>query len=172
VLKKRKVENHDDFISGLVSPKEYKDTVAELNGSRMNRVFEFFKLTAPEHLGFAMHREAAERKAVTLAAAEVDTADTAMSPRTGGPLLKKATKMAAPAAVATTAAEVKPRKKWGTGPTDSPTTAKKTCFMDLDTGVMGAVIAFMSLRAAAPPGGAGGETGSPLLATKPEGERQ
>jgi hypothetical protein len=33
-LKKRKVEEHGDFILGPVSPKEYKDTVAELNGSR------------------------------------------------------------------------------------------------------------------------------------------
>jgi hypothetical protein len=47
VLKKRKVEAHGDFILGPVSPKEYKDTVAELNGSRMNRVFEFFKITPP-----------------------------------------------------------------------------------------------------------------------------
>jgi hypothetical protein len=33
VLKKRKVEAHGDFILGPVSPKEYKETVAELNGS-------------------------------------------------------------------------------------------------------------------------------------------
>jgi hypothetical protein len=44
VLKKRKVEAHGDFILSPVSPKEYKDTVVELNGSRMNRVFEFFKI--------------------------------------------------------------------------------------------------------------------------------
>jgi hypothetical protein len=62
-LKKRKVEDHGDFILGPMSPKEYKNTVAELNGSRTNRVFEFFKFTAPERLGFAKHREAAERKA-------------------------------------------------------------------------------------------------------------
>jgi hypothetical protein len=45
VLRKRKVEAHGDFILGPVSPKEYKDIVAELNGSRTNRVFEFFKIT-------------------------------------------------------------------------------------------------------------------------------
>jgi hypothetical protein len=33
VLRRRKVEAHGDFILGPVSPKEYKDTVAELNGS-------------------------------------------------------------------------------------------------------------------------------------------
>jgi hypothetical protein len=69
VLKKRKVEAHGDFILGPVSPKEYKDTVAELKGSRTNQVFEFFK---PECVGFAKHREAAERKAAALAAAEAD----------------------------------------------------------------------------------------------------
>jgi hypothetical protein len=42
------VEDHDDFILGPVSPKEYKDMVVELNGSRINRVFEFFKFTTPE----------------------------------------------------------------------------------------------------------------------------
>jgi hypothetical protein len=57
------MEDHGDFILGPMSPKEYKDTVAELNGSLMNRVFEFFKVTAPERIGFAKHREAAERKA-------------------------------------------------------------------------------------------------------------
>jgi hypothetical protein len=36
VLKKRKVEDHGDFILGPVSPKEYKEMVAELNGSRTN----------------------------------------------------------------------------------------------------------------------------------------
>jgi hypothetical protein len=33
VLKKRKVEDHGDFILDPVSPKEYKEMVAELNGS-------------------------------------------------------------------------------------------------------------------------------------------
>jgi hypothetical protein len=46
MLKKRKVEEHIDFIHGPVSPKEYKDMMNELNGSRTNRVFEFFKVTA------------------------------------------------------------------------------------------------------------------------------
>jgi hypothetical protein len=74
VLKKRKVEAHGDFILGPVSPKEYKDTVAELNGSRTNRVFEFFKINPPECVGFAKHHEAAEKKAAALAAAEADFA--------------------------------------------------------------------------------------------------
>jgi hypothetical protein len=56
------VEDHGDFILGPVSPKEYKDTMAELNGSRTNRVFEFFKFTALERLGFARHREAPESR--------------------------------------------------------------------------------------------------------------
>jgi hypothetical protein len=34
VLRRREVEAHGDFILGPVSPKEYKDTVAELNRSR------------------------------------------------------------------------------------------------------------------------------------------
>jgi hypothetical protein len=33
VLKKRKVEDHDDFILGPVSPKEYKEIVTEINVS-------------------------------------------------------------------------------------------------------------------------------------------
>jgi hypothetical protein len=61
VLRRRKVEAHGDFILGPVSPKEYKDTVAELNGSRTNRIFEFFKITPPERASFAKHREAAEK---------------------------------------------------------------------------------------------------------------
>jgi hypothetical protein len=81
VLKKRKVEAHRDFILDPVSPKEYKDTIAELNGSRTNRVFEFFKINPPELVGFAKHREAAEKKVVALAAAEEDAEETATSPR-------------------------------------------------------------------------------------------
>jgi hypothetical protein len=81
VLKKRKVEAHGDFILGPVSPKEYKDTVAELNGSRTNLVFEFFKINPPERVGFAKHREAAEKKAAALAAAEADAEETVTSPR-------------------------------------------------------------------------------------------
>jgi hypothetical protein len=98
VLKKRKVEDHSDFILGPVSLKEYKDTVAELNGCRTNHVFKFFKIIAPECLGFARHRGVAERKAVVLAIAKVDTAETATSPRASGVLSKKTTKRAAPAA--------------------------------------------------------------------------
>jgi hypothetical protein len=109
---KRKVEDHSDFILGPVSLKEYKDTVAELNGSRTNRVFEFFKVTAPERLGFAKHREAAEREAAALAVAEGDAAETATSPHAGG-ALSKVTKRATPAAAATAAAEGKARKKTG-----------------------------------------------------------
>jgi hypothetical protein len=36
MLKRRKVEAHGDFIPGPVSPMEYKEMVAELNGSRTN----------------------------------------------------------------------------------------------------------------------------------------
>jgi hypothetical protein len=72
VLKKRKVEDHDNFILGPMSPKEYKEMVAELNGSRTNRVFEFFKIVAPECVGFTKHHEAAERKAVALATADAE----------------------------------------------------------------------------------------------------
>jgi hypothetical protein len=108
VLKKRKVEDHSDFILGPVSLKEYKDTVAELNGSRTNRVFEFFKVTAPERVGFAKHCEAAERKAAALAAVGADTAETATSPHASGAPSKKTMKRTAPAAAAMAAAEGKP----------------------------------------------------------------
>jgi hypothetical protein len=107
MLKKRKVEDHGDFILGPVSPKEYKDTMAELNGSRLNRVFEFFKMTAAERVGFAKHREATERKAAALVATDTDTAETATSPRVGGAPSKKTTKRTAPAAAATAASEGK-----------------------------------------------------------------
>jgi hypothetical protein len=105
------VEDHGDFIIGPVSPKEYKDTVAKLNGSRTNHVFEFFKFTAPERLGFAKHCEAAERKAAALAAAKTDAGETTTSPRAGGAPLKKTTKEIALAAAATAAAEGKARQK-------------------------------------------------------------
>jgi hypothetical protein len=163
LLKKRKVEDHDDFILGPVSPKEYKDTLAELNGSRTNRVFEFFKVTAPELLGFAKHREAAERKVATLATAEADAGETAASPRAGGAPSKKTTKKTSPTAAATVAAEGKIRKKRGARPTASPPIAKKTRIIDLDTGVVGSVITAVPLRAVAPPGSAGGDAGGPLL---------
>jgi hypothetical protein len=122
VLKKRKVEAHDDFILGPVSPKEYKETVAELNGSRTNRVFEFFKVNAPERIGFAKHREAAERKAAALTAAEADAGETATSPRAAP---KRAGKRNAPAA-ATATAEGRARKKRGGRPADSPPSPKRT----------------------------------------------
>jgi hypothetical protein len=86
---------------------EYKDTVAELGGSRTNRVFEFFKINPPERVGFDKHREAAERKAVALAAAEAEADETATSPRAA---LKKTGKRGAPAA-ATAIAEGRARKK-------------------------------------------------------------
>jgi hypothetical protein len=104
---RRKVEAHGDFILGPVSPKEYKDTVAELNGSRTNRVFEFFKITPPERVGFAKHREAAEKKAAAVAAAEAGAEETATSPRAAS---QKTGRRGAPAA-ATAAAEGKARKK-------------------------------------------------------------
>jgi hypothetical protein len=88
-----KVEAHGDFILGPVSPKEYKDTVAELNGSRTNRVFEFFKITPPERVGFAKHREVAKKKAAALAAAEGDIDETATSPRAAP---RKTSKRSAP----------------------------------------------------------------------------
>jgi hypothetical protein len=44
-------------------------------------VFEFFKVAAPERIGFAKHREAAERKTDAVAAADVDAGETATSPR-------------------------------------------------------------------------------------------
>jgi hypothetical protein len=118
VLTKRKVEDHADFILGPMSPKEFKDTVAELNGSRTNRVFEFFKVTAPRCVGFAKHHEAAERKAVALAAADVEAGETVTSPR-GAPT-KKTSRKAAPAAAATAAAEGKARKKHGGWPPREP----------------------------------------------------
>jgi hypothetical protein len=101
-----------------MSPKEFKDTVAELNGSRTNRVFEFFKVTAPRCVGFAKHHEAAERKAVALAAADVEAGETVTSPR-GAPT-KKTSRKAAPAAAATAAAEGKARKKHGGWPPREP----------------------------------------------------
>jgi hypothetical protein len=157
VLKKRKVEAHGDFILGPVSPKEYKETVAELNGSRTNRVFEFFKVNA--RIGFAKHREAAERKAAALAAAEADAGETTTSPRAAP---KRAGKRNAPAATTATA-EGKARKKRDGQPADSPPSPKRTRIVDVETGTVEDVIAAMPLRSAAPSAGAGGEAGGPLL---------
>jgi hypothetical protein len=159
VLKKRKVEAHGDFILGPVSPKEYKDTIAELNGSRTNRVFEFFKVNAPERFGFAKHREAAERKAAALAAAEADAGETATSPRAAP---KRAGKRGAPTA-ATATTEGRARKKRGGRPADSPPSPKKTRVVDVETGLVENVIAAVPLRSAAPSAGAGDEAGGPLL---------
>jgi hypothetical protein len=132
VLRRRKVEAHGDFILGPVSPKEYKDTVAELNGSRTNRVFEFFKINPPERVGFAKHREAAEKKAVVVAAAEADAEETATSPHAA---LQKTGRRSAPA-VATAAAEGKARKKRGGRPADSPSSPKRTRVVDVETGLV------------------------------------
>jgi hypothetical protein len=129
VLKKRKVEAHGDFILSPVSPKEYKDTVAKLNGSRTNRVFEFFKVNAPERIGFAKHREAAERKAVALAAVEADAGETATSPRAAP---KRAGKRSPPIA-ATATAEGRARKKRGGRPADSPPSPKRSRVVDVKT---------------------------------------
>jgi hypothetical protein len=159
LLKKRKVEAHGDFILGPVSPKEYKDTVAELNGSRTNRVFEFFKINPPERIGFAKHREAAERKAAALAAAEADADETATSPRAAP---KKTGRRGAPAA-ATATAKGRARKKRGGRPVDSPPSPKRTRLVDVETGLVEDVIAAVPLRSAAPSAGAGRETGGPLL---------
>jgi hypothetical protein len=139
VLKKRKVEDHDDFILGPVSPKEYKETVAELNGSRTNRVFEFFKIVAPERVGFAKHREAAERKAAALAAADAEAGETATLPRTAP--MRKTGRRNAPATATTAAAEGKARKKRGGRPADSPPAAKRTRIVDVETDVVEDVIA-------------------------------
>jgi hypothetical protein len=144
-----------------VSPKEYKDTVAELNRSHTNRVFEFFKVTAPERVGFAKHREAVERKAAALAAADVEAGETATSPR-GAPT-KKTSRKVAPAAASTATAEGKAQKKRGARPTDSPPTAKRTRVVDVETGVVETVIAVVPLHSAAPSGGAGEEVGGTLL---------
>jgi hypothetical protein len=159
VLKKRKVEAHGDFILGPVSPKEYKDTVAELNGSRRNWVFEFFKINPPECVGFAKHREAAERKAAALAAAEADADETATSPRAAP---KKTSTRGAPAA-ATAIAEGRARKKHGGRPADSPPSPKRTRIVDVETGLVDDMIAAVPLRSAAPSVEAGGEAGGPLL---------
>jgi hypothetical protein len=116
VLKKRKVEDHGDFILGPVLPKEYKETVAELNRSRTSRVFEFFKVAVPEHVGFAKHREAAERKAAALASTDTDAGETATSLRAAS--TKRAGRKNVPTGAATAAAEGRARKKRGGRPAD------------------------------------------------------
>jgi hypothetical protein len=140
------VEAHGDFILGPVSLKEYKDTVAELNGSRTNRIFEFFKIAPPERIGFAKHREAAEKKAAAVAAAEADAEETATSPRAAP---QKTGRRGAPSA-ATAAAKGKARKKRGGRPADSPPSPKRTRVVDVETGLVEDVIAAVPLCAAAP----------------------
>jgi hypothetical protein len=122
-------------------------------------VFEFFKINAPERIGFAKHREAVERKAAALAAAEADAGETVTSPRAA---IKRAGKRSAPA-VATATAEGRARKKRGGRPMDSPPSAKRTRIVDVETGVVEDVIAAVPLRSAAPSADAGEETCGPLL---------
>jgi hypothetical protein len=161
VLKKRKVEAHGDFILGPVLPKEYKETVAELNGSRTNRVFEFFKVAAPERIDFAKHHEAAERKAAALAATDADAGETATSPRAAP--TKRTGRKNIPAAAATATAEERARKKRGGRSADSPPAAKRTRVVDVETGVVEDVITVVPLRSAAPSVRADEEAGGPLL---------
>jgi hypothetical protein len=153
------VEAHGDFILGPVSPKEYKDTVAELNESPTNRMFEFFKINPPERVGFAKHREAAKRKAAALAAAEADVDETATLPRAAP---RKTSMRSAPTA-ATATAEGRARKKRGGRPVDSPPSPKRTRVVDVETGLVEDVIAAVLLRSAAPPVQADGDAGGPLL---------
>jgi hypothetical protein len=138
--------------------------MAELNSSRMNRVFEFFKVTTAERVGFAKHREAAESKAAALVVTGADTAEISTSPHVGGVPSKKTTKRTATTAATTAAAKGKARKKWGARPTSLPPAAKKMWFVDLDTDGVRTVTATVPLRVAAPSGSGGGrKTGGPLL---------
>jgi hypothetical protein len=123
-------------------------------------VFDFFKVTTPERVGFAKNREAVE-KAAALAAADADAGETATSPRSVP--TKKTTRKVAPAAATTAAAEGKTQKKRGARSMDSPPTAKKTRVVNVETGVVETVIAAVLLRAAAPSGGSGEKFGGPLL---------
>jgi hypothetical protein len=124
-------------------------------------VFEFFKVAAPERVGFAKHRKAAERKVAVLAAADADASETATSPRAA--LMRKTGRKNVPVVAATAAAEGRARKKGGGGPADSPPAAKRTRVVDVETGVVEDVIAAVPLRLAAPVVGANEETGGPLL---------
>jgi hypothetical protein len=122
-------------------------------------VFEFFKINQPERVGFAKHREAAERKAATLAAAEADVDETATSLRAAP---KKTSKRSATAA-ATATTKGRVRKKRGGRPADSPPSPKRTRVIDVETSLVEDVIAVVPLRSAAPSAGAGREAGGPLL---------
>jgi hypothetical protein len=77
--------------------------------------------------------------------------------------LKKTSKKTTLAVVATTATEGKARKKRGARLTSSPPLAKKTCVVDVEIGTVGAVMAPVPLRAAAPSAGGGEKVGGPLL---------
>jgi hypothetical protein len=96
----------------------------------------------PERVRFAKHREAAEKKAAALAAAEADAEETATSPRAAP---KKAGRRGTPAA-ATATAEGKARKKRGRRPADSPPSPKRTRIVDVETGLVGDVIAGRCVR--------------------------
>jgi hypothetical protein len=122
-------------------------------------VFEFFKVNVPERIGFAKHREAAERKVAALAATEADAGEMATSPRAAP---KRAGERNAPAA-ATATAEGRSQKKRGGRPADSPPSPKRTRIVDVETGVVEDVIAVVPLRSAAPSAGVGEEAGWPLL---------
>jgi hypothetical protein len=122
-------------------------------------VFEFFKINPPERVGFAKHREAAERKAVALAAAEADVDETATSPRAAP---RKTSKRSTPA-MATATVEGRARKKRGGQPADSPPSPKRTRVVDVETGLVEDVIAVVLLRSAAPPVQADGDAGGSLL---------
>jgi hypothetical protein len=95
-----------------------------------------FKVAAPERVGFAKHREAAERKAAALAAADAPTKKTGMKN--------------IPASAATAVAEGRARKKRGGRPADSPPAAKRTQVVDVESGVVEDVIVAVPLRSAAP----------------------
>jgi hypothetical protein len=124
-------------------------------------VFEFFKVVAPERVGFAKHREATERKAVALVVADADAGETATSPRIAS--TKKVDKKNIPAAAATAAIEGRAWKKHGGRPSDSPPAAKRTRVVDVETGVVDDVIAAVPLRSAGPSVRADEEAGGPLL---------
>jgi hypothetical protein len=79
----------------------------------------------------------------------MDAGETATSPRTGGALPKKTRKKNALATATTVAAEGKARKKRGARPTSSPPLTKRTRVVDVETGVVGIVIAAVPLRSAA-----------------------
>jgi hypothetical protein len=114
---------------------------------------------SPQRVGFAKPHEAAEKKAAALAAAEADAEEMATSRRSAP---KKTGRRGAPAA-ATATAEGKARKKRGGRSADSPPSPKRTRIMDVETGLVGDVIAAVPLRSAAPSAVAGEGIIGPLL---------